>query len=512
MTLPDPTEWPVDEPVTYPMPDLLGVRAESSPDAVALVDAESGDTWSYDEFDRRVSARLAALQSSFDLGPGDRFGFLLDTGVAFAELYFATARTGATAVLLNVRLDAETLATQAERAGLTGLVCTDETEATAVDVAPDGVPVATLDEPNSQAVRPLELGSEDVVTPVESAADAEQLLIFTSGTTGEPKGVRLTLDNLVSSAVGSAHRLGVAPEDRWLVCLPMYHMGGLAPLVRSTLYGTTTVLQSKFDPDATASVIEEYDVTCVSLVPTMLKRLLDAGWTPPEHLRFVLLGGGPTPESLVDRSESRGVPVCPTYGATETASQVATALPETAFEHRGTVGTSLRGTTVSIVDESGDPRGTGDVGEIVVDGPTVTPGYLDEAHTAAAFGPGGFETGDLGYRDEGGRLWVVGRVDDQIVTGGENVQPAAVAATIRSLSGVEDVAVVGIPDEEWGERVGALVERADSSLSVSGLRDHCRRELADYEVPKAVRFVEALPRTASGTVDRERARSLLAEE
>ncbi|SFS07373.1 O-succinylbenzoic acid--CoA ligase [Halomicrobium zhouii] len=512
MTLPGPGEWPVDAPLDYPTADLLGARAEATPDETALVDAESGDCWRYGEFDRRVARRLAGLQSSFDLGPGDRVGFMLNTGVRFAELYFATARAGAAAVLLNVRVDAGTLATQASRAGLDVLVCSADTETTAVDVAPDGVHVVTVDEPNSPAVDALAPGSGDEATPVDCAADAERLLMFTSGTTGDPKGVRLTLDNLVSSAVGSAHRLGVAPDDRWLVCLPMYHMGGLAPLVRSTLYGTTTVLQSEFDPDATARVIEDHNVTCVSLVPTMLKRLLDAGWTPPDHLRFVLLGGGPTPESLVDRCESRGVPVCPTYGATETASQVATALPETAFEHRGTVGTPLRGTTVTIVDDSEEPRPTGDVGEIVVDGPTVTPGYLDEEHTAVAFGPRGFETGDLGYRDEGGRLWVVGRVDDQIVTGGENVQPAAVAATIRELAGVEDVAVVGIPDREWGERVGALVERSDATLSVSELRDRCRDELADYEVPKTVRFAEALPRTASGTVDRERARSLLAEE
>lgn len=509
MTFPDPSEWPVDDPVAYPTPDLLRVRSDASPDNLALVDAESGDSWSYDEFDRRVARRLAGLQRDFGLGPGDRVGFLLNTGVPFADLYFATARAGATAVLLNVRLDEETLAAQAKRAGLDGLVCSADTADVAVDVAPDGVPVASVDEPDSPAVDALELRSGDEVTPVDSDAGAERLLMFTSGTTGEPKGVRLTLDNLVSSAVGSAHRLGVVPDDRWLVCLPMYHMGGLAPLVRSTLYGTTTVLQSEFDPDATASVIEEDDVTGVSLVPTMLKRLLDAGWTPPEHLRFVLLGGGPTPQPLIDRCESHGVPVCPTYGATETASQVATALPETAFEHQGTVGTPLRGTTVTIVDDMGDSRRTGEVGEIVVDGPTVTPGYLDEGHTAAAFGPHGFETGDLGYHDEGGRLWVVGRVDDQIVTGGENVQPATVVATIRRLSGVEDVAVVGIPDPEWGERVGALVDRSDASLSVSELRDRCRDDLADYEVPKTFRFVEALPRTASGTVDRERARSLL---
>lgn len=509
MTIPDPEEWPVDDPISYPTPDLLSARAHSSPDATALLDTASGTHYSYAELDARVSERLADLQDA-GISADGRVALLLGTGFAFAELYFATARAGGTVVPLNVRLDQETLASQAECAAFDVLVCDSNTEADAVGVAPDDVHITSVDEPDSSVVSPLEYGPEKRAPTVESTADSERLIMFTSGTTGEAKGVGLTLGNLVSSAVGSAHRLGVAPDDRWLVCLPTYHMGGLAPLVRSMLYGTTTVIQSEFDAEETAGVIAEYAVTCVSLVPTMLKRLLDVGWTPPERLRFVLLGGGPVPPSLVDRCEERRVPVCPTYGATETSSQVATALPETAFEHRGTVGHPLRGTTVTVVDDSGAPCDAGDVGEIVVDGPTVTPGYLDDEQTATAFGDRGFETGDVGYRDEGGRLRVVGRVDDRIVTGGENVQPAAVATTIRRLDGVADVTVLGIPDEEWGERVGALVESADSSsLSASAVRDHCRGALAEYEVPKAIRFTDTLPRTASGTVDRARARSLL---
>lgn len=508
MTIPDPEAWPVDDPVSYPTPDLLSARARSSPEAAALLDTASGTRYSYADVHTRVSERLAGLRDDGVTADG-RVGLLLGTGFAFAELYFATARAGGTVVPLNCRLDENTLATQARRAALDVLVCDSGTEVDAVGVAPDGVPVVAVDDPGPTRVSALDAGPADRASAAESTADSERLLVFTSGTTGEPKGVRLTLDNLVSSAVGSAHRLGVAPDDRWLVCLPMYHMGGLAPLVRSTLYGTTTVIQSEFDAEETASVIEAYGVTCVSLVPTMLKRLLDAGWTPPKRLRFVLLGGGPVPASLVDRCEERGVPVCPTYGATETASQVATALPETAFERRGTAGQPLGGTTVRIVDESGSACDVGDVGEIAVDGPTVSPGYLDDEQTRAAFGDNGFETGDVGYRDQAGHLWVVGRVDDQIVTGGENVQPATVAATIRQLDGVEDVIVLGIPDDEWGERVSALVDSVDSSLTASAVRDLCRGNLAEYEVPKTVRFVDALPRTPSGTVDRARARSLL---
>lgn len=508
MTLPGPEQWPVEAPVSAQTTDILHRRAGSSPDTTALLDSPSNTEYTYAEFDARVSKLLAGLQNSGRNVDG-RVGLMLATGVAFAELYFAIARGGGTLVPLNLQLDDETLAEQAERAGLDFLVCDSASEAGTVSIAPDDVPILSIDEPRSARASTLEWRGVENASRAESTADTERLVLFTSGTTGEPKGVRLTMANLVSSAVGSAHRLGVNPDDRWLDCLPMYHMGGLAPLVRSTLYGTTTVIQPDFDAAETASGIDEYDVTCVSLVPTMLKRMLDGGWHPPDHLRFVLLGGGPATPELVSRCEKRGVSVCPTYGATETASQVATATPETAFEHRGTVGEPLRGTTVRVLDESGTPCNVGESGELAVAGPTVSPGYLDPEQTAAAFGPHGFQTGDVGYRDEAGLLWIVGRVDDQVVTGGENVQPAVVAATIRQLEIVENAVVLGIQDEEWGERMAALVEPSVASPSEAVVRDHCRDELAEYEIPKTVRFVDTLPTTPSGTVDRERARALL---
>ena len=255
--------------------------------------------------------------------------------------------------------------------------------------------------------------------------------------------------------------------------------------------------------EVAARALADHGVTGVSLVPTMLSRLLDAGWEPHDALRFVLLGGGPASEGLVERCRERGVPVCPTYGMTETASQIATARPETAFEHRGTVGQPLVFTDVTVVAD-GEPCDPGERGEIVVDGPTVTPGYLNG--DGDSFGDFGFQTGDLGYRDADGRLWVEGRVDDRIVTGGENVAASTVVDAIRAVRGVEDAAVVGLPDEEWGQRVAALVV---GDATPDAVRSHCADALAAYEVPKTVRIADALPRTPSGTVDREAVRSRL---
>ncbi|EMA01918.1 O-succinylbenzoic acid--CoA ligase [Haloarcula vallismortis] len=488
------------DPVDWPTRDLVTHRADTTPDRTAMVAAESGAAVTYRELDAAVDAVAAEFDQRID-GTDPTVATLLPTRPAVGTLLFAAMRLGATLAPLNVELDAATLRAQCATVGADLLVCAPSTHDLATETAT--CPVVPVDD---LPVTPDGTGAdrETDVPPATLSRTDTQLVIFTSGTTSEPKGVRLTVGNLVASAVASSYRLGVLPTDRWLVCLPTYHMGGLAPFVRSALYGTAVVVQQSFDAAATQRVVAEHEVTGVSLVPTMLSRLLDAGWEPPSSLRFVLLGGGPASESLIERCRERGVPVCPTYGMTETASQIATARPETAFEHAGTVGQPLVFTDATVVAD-GEPCDPGERGEIAVDGPTVTPGYL--GGDGAAFGEFGFRTGDLGYRDADGRLWVEGRVDDQIVTGGENVDASTVAAVVRDHPGVEDAAVVGLSDEEWGQRVAALVV---GDVSPEIVRDHCAERLAPYEVPKTVRVTDVLPRTASGTVDRSAVRSRFA--
>jgi len=497
--------------MTWPTRDLVSHRAAATPQRAALVDAAEGRTWTYRDLDRAVDALAADLR-----GP---VGVLLDTRVAFVVLVHAAVRRGSVLVPLNVDLPAGTLADQARRADLETLVCGRETEAVAADVAPEGCRVATVDAPATDRVD----GVGDWATePTGDAAGAvdpaaldpgdDAVVLFTSGTTGRPKGVRLTLENLVASAAASAFRLGVGPDDRWLCCLPMYHMGGLAPALRCPLYGTTLVVQRGFDADRTATVLAEHSVTGVSLVPTQVRRLLDAGWEPTDALRTVLVGGAPCPPAVTERALARGVPVHPTYGATEAASQVATARPAEVREDPETVGAPLVVTDVTVLSE-GEPVGPGETGELVVDGPTVTPGYLDGDATAAATTPHGLRTGDVGYRDADGRLFVLGRVDDAVTTGGETVHPGTVADALRAHPDVAEAAVVGLPDEKWGERVAALVvsESADTDPDPAApeVRAWCRDRVADYAVPKTVGFADAVPRTASGTVDREAVRQRL---
>jgi o-succinylbenzoate---CoA ligase len=497
----------------WPTRDLVSHRVRATPQRTALIDADTGDSWSFRELDGRVDDAARGLRRALDDPGEDRLGILLDTRPAFATVFFAAMRLGTTVVPLNVRETAGELATKVERTETAAIVCQAETESAALELRERVVTdplVRSVDEPDSAQVRGLIEDSSASVAPARLSPDETRLLMFTSGTSGEPKGVRLTTGNLLASATASAFRLGVGRRDRWLCCLPMYHMGGLAPVLRSALYGTPVVIQRSFDSRETARVLDEYDATGVSLVPTMCKRLLDAGWRPAEPLRFVLLGGAPARRELLERCQDAAVPVYPTYGMTETASQVATATPAETQAHEGTVGQPLLFADVTVVDEDGDPVPAGESGELVVSGPTVTPGYLGSERTTTAFGEYGLHTGDVGYADEDGRLWVLNRRSDRIVTGGENVDPGEVVGALRSHPAVADAAVVGVTDREWGERVGALVvPTVGASLEIDAVLERCEEHLAGFKRPKTVAVVDSLPRTASGTVDREVARARL---
>lgn len=492
--------------------DLLAARATATPERTALVASQTGERWTYRELDDAVDETARALSArSGSPGSSRRLAAALSTSPEFVVTVHATLRLGWEFLPVNTALTSAELSDQLRR-GEPTMALSDRESQTLFGEALEGIDVehVSVEGPADAGPEPLLRETSDF-DPLPASLEETALVLFTSGTTGQPKGVRLTRGNLLASAVASAFRLGVSPDDRWLCCLPMYHMGGLAPAIRTVLYGTTLVLQPSFDAAETADLIAEEGITGVSLVPTQLERLLDVGLTG-DTLETVLLGGAPARESLLDRARDAGVPVYPTYGLTETASQVATARPSEHERHPGTVGTPLLGTRVRILRD-GRPVDPGESGEIVVDGPTVTPGYLDDQHTESAFGEWGLHTGDVGYTDDAGRLWVQGRRDDQIVTGGELVAPAEVVSRLRAVPGVADAAVVGLEDPEWGERVSALVVPESTVEATAELRerivDHCQANLASYKRPKTLRIADAIPRTHSGTVDRDTVRDRL---
>ncbi|QLD84997.1 o-succinylbenzoate--CoA ligase [Natronomonas halophila] len=493
------------------MRDWLATRASATPTATAIAAAGDVDrAKTYADLDERVEV-LAGRLAARGVGVDDALVVCAETRAEFVELAHAAQRLGAVLVPVNARLSAAELSVRFDRVNPTVVVCEADTEA-AVTEATDAN-VLSVDEPEGSAEALASVQPEPFDLP-EWELDNPLVVMFTSGTTGDPKGVVLTMGNVLASATASAFRLGLRDTDCWHVCLPMYHMGGLAPVYRSTLYGTTISVQRDFEPRAALAAMEAAGTTAVSLVPTMLERLLDtdvdAG--PLSDLRFVLLGGAACPPDLLERAQNRDVPVAPTYGMTEAASQIATATPEQARRNPETVGNPVMFAELTVVDEAGAICEAGETGELVVTGPMVTPGYLDDEATIEAFTNGGLRTGDLGHRDEEGQVYVHARVDDTIITGGENVDPSEVAAAIRAHEAIENCAVVGLPDEEWGERVATLVVPVDGAeTSADAIRDHCRDRLAGYKLPRTIAFAEALPRTASGTVDREAVTARLRE-
>ncbi len=308
-------------------------------------------------------------------------------------------------------------------------------------------------------------------------------LILTSGTAGTPRLVPLTYGNHLWSAVGSAFNLGVDPDDRWLCCAPVAHISGLSILLRSAIYGTTAVVHDGFDVDRVAESLERDGITIVSLVTTMLTRLVDAG-AAIEGPRAILVGGGPVPDEVLSEALGLGATVVQTYGLTEACSQVTTLSPSEAERKRGSAGRPLLTTHVRIAD-----------GEILVQGPTVAPGVADQ--------DGWLHTGDSGRIDADGFLWVEGRRDDVIVTGGENVSPEEVEEVLAAHPDVVDAAVIGRPDPDWQNAVVAvIVAREGSDPEAEGLRNWCSSRLASFKVPKRFELAEELPRTGSGKLRR----------
>ncbi|HEX6457625.1 MAG TPA: o-succinylbenzoate--CoA ligase [Thermoleophilaceae bacterium] len=392
-----------------------------------------------------TARRLAAL----GVGEGDRVATTLPPSVAFAELLHALPLLGASLVPLNTRLTDSERRWQLDDSG--ARLCLEE---------------------------PLDGEEADVRLRGEVDPDSEHSVIYTSGTTGRPAAVSLTHRNHTASAIASAWNLGVDPDDRWLGVLPVFHVGGLAVLLRSALYGTAALLHDGFEVERVKEAFERGEVTLASLVPTMLRRLVDAGLESWPRLRAVLLGGGPVPRDLLEWSAEHGFPALQTYGMTQTSSQIATLTAAEAVQKAGSAGRPLLGVDLSISGE----------GEILARGPMIAPGALDHDD-------GWLHTGDRGRLDADGYLWVEGRLKDVIVTGGENVACAEVERVLEEHPAVVEAAVVGLPDDEWGEVVTAFVVLNGDGAD---LIEHCRGRLAGYKVPRALHAVDALPRNAAG--------------
>ena len=477
-------------------------RLNPNPDKLFFALDDSG--WTFADVNRRVALTCQTILSHTPLAPGDRAAILIPAPVPFALTMLALMRMRVISVPLNTRLTASELAWQVKNVNCRLVICEPETRTLACKLGAD-----VMETPNVDRVDPAphygEYGTMDL--------DDDFAIIHTSGTSGRPKAAVLTYGNIYQSAVSSALKLEVTKGERWLCVLPLYHVGGLSIILRSLICGTAVEFgpTAPFDVHETNRVLSDNPITIVSLVPTMLRRLLDAKtrpWNP--RLRIILLGGEAPSAELLARCAAENLPIATCYGMTETASQVVTALPDLVYRKRGTVGKAMMTARARIIDEQGNDATPLTPGEVLVKGGSVMRGYYNDPDaTAKALRDGWLHTGDIGYLDEDGDLFILQRREDLIVSGGENIYPAEVEAVLRQHPAVAEAVVLGLPDAEWGQRPAAVIEiRAGHAVSAEAIIAFAREQLAGYKVPRRIAFVGALPRTESGKVQRREARKV----
>lgn len=438
----------MDEPLPA---DLLAQAAARRPDAVALRVGTA--SWTYAELD------YAATEVAGRVPAGERIAFRAEMSAASVVATWGIPRGGGVAVPIDPALD---VAAAARRASGMGAVL--------------GWPQRT------DALR----------HDRELNADAPAYILATSGSSAEPRGAVITFGNIAAATFASQLHLGTGAGDRWLLALPLHHVAGLAILWRAAHDASEVVVHDRFEAGRFAAELES-GITWTSVVPTMLRRLVDQpqAWS---GVSGVLVGGAPSSPDLIDQANRAGLPALATYGMTETTAQVCTVQPGSAAAARGTVGYPLPDVVVTIDGRPGEP------GRILVAGPTVSPGYVD-----APPREGPLRTRDIGRFDAAGRLEVMGRADDVIITGGENVYPQRVEAVLLGVPGVTGAVVYGAEDIEWGEQVIAIVSGpVDARL----VRDAVAASLQSHEVPKTIHVVAELPKLSTGKIDRMAARRL----
>ena len=422
--------------------------------------------WSYAEVAAPVRTALALLRSR-DIQPGDRVALTPSVDLDSIVWLYAVFELGCPAVLLHPRL------TERERSVILA-------EAQPVHVITDSI----ADDASGD-------GPSTLPSPT---ADPTLAIVYTSGSSGRPRGARLSRRAFIASEAAHAANLGWLPQDRWLLGMPPAHVGGLSIVTRSLIARRCIVLSpGSFDPGQTARAMDEHRVTLCSVVPTMLRRLLaldEPAWTPSPEVRAVLVGGAPFPDSLRELAAQRGVPTFATYGCTEACSQISTQSTQQAGSAGS--GAPLRGIELRLRD-----------GEIQVRGDVLMDGYVGHDRSGGPWTSDGWlRTGDLGSFLADGQLLVRGRLDDLIVTGGENVSPQEVEAWLETVPGVIAACVFSLPHEVWGEEVVAAMVIDSARYGEDALRSRLVSELATHKRPKRICALDALPLNRSGKVDR----------
>lgn len=491
---------------------FISKRAKLNPSNEAVVDISSGRRLTYSELNGRVSQIGNALVDQ-GVAKGDRVATLLMNGPEFIEAFFGTAKIGGVVVALNWRLVADELSFILTDSGAETLVFDTAFNEVVTELRSRGGDATAItrwihvgdaaDRPDfAQGYEELLGAASDSEPPSDSGDDDLLFIMYTSGTTGLPKGVMHSHSTALWSALTGNATADIRYNDKYLICLPLFHVGALNPLLCVANLGATAVIMSEFHPLKIWEIFAEESVSVTLAVPAMLQFMLTT-FDPDAHdiseLRWVMSGASPVPETLIRSYETLGIEIHQVYGLTESGGPACLISPADALARAGSTGKEFFFTEVKVVNEAGEVCAPNEPGEVLVAGPHIMIGYWNRPDaTAEAVVDGWLKTGDIAIVDEDGFVYIQDRVKDMLISGGENVYPAEIENVILGLDGVTEVAVIGVPSEAWGESPLAIVVKADETISAQDVLDHCKGKLAQFKQPKAVEFVDVIPRNPTG--------------
>ncbi len=500
---------------------LLAKRAHLTPDLEALVDTASGQRLSCHSLNARCNRTAHALAAR-GISKGDRVALLTLNCPEFVESFFALAKLGAVVVPLNVRLVADELAYILKDSGARTLIYGEEFRQTVADLhsrsadgtaVTDWIQVESIDgdrDPFAASYHELQAAGDETEPPI--AADEQDLLyiMYTSGTTGLPKGVVHTHDTAVWASLSIGLTAEMRFKDRYLLALPAYHVGALTPLTSNVHLGVTTVIMRSFDPQRAWELIEEEAITVMLAVPAMLNfmyQVPDKDRVRRDQLRWIMSGGAPVPVTIMDAYGEMGIEIHEVYGLTECCGPGCLIGPDDAKTRRGSTGKPFFHTEARVVDEHGNDVPPDVPGEVILRGKHIMKEYWNQPEaTAETIRDGWLHTGDMATMDVDGFIYIKDRLKDMLISGGENVYPAEIENVILSHDKVREVAVVGQPSARWGEAALAIVVRADESVCDDDILAHCVGKLARFKLPKAVEFIDQIPRNPTGKVLKQQLR------
>lgn len=496
--------------------DWFGKWAVYNPLKTAFKEFETGRQYSYAQFNKLGNNLASILMDEYGLRKGDRLAVISEYCIEYIVLFSVAQKTGIILVPLNYRLSPNELDFIISNAEVSGIVydgkfldkiqSLESYESASMHVSMD-----ELIEINLEC-----LNSKEPCKAVHAELDPDDaiFILYTSGTTAFPKGAIYTHKMLFWNSINTELRLNITSDDVSLNCAPPFHTGGWNVLLTPFIHhGAYTLLIKSFDPDLVLEMLDLEHATIWWAVPTMLKMMAESpvfDKVKLRMLRYLIVGGEAMPVPLIEKWHDKGVLIRQGYGLTEVGPNVTSLDHQDATRKKGSIGTLNFYYDAKLVDENLNDVATGDTGELILSGPTVTPGYWkNEEETKSAIENGWFHTGDLMVKDKDGYYFVVDRIKNMYISGGENVYPAEVEHVIGKHPAVNAVAIVGVPDEKWGETGKAfIVLNPGKKITEKQITDFCLERLAKYKIPKHIEFMDELPQNDAGKIDRKKLKEL----